>query len=344
MQFESQAGIKSFFAQFSTSVINGVPGVMRIQGSLDGPTTVISVMTHGPEDVGLYALEALFRHREQVTSGTVVCVIGNLPAAQAYMDAGMPKDRYPFRKLQHNLNRLPPAFPEGDWDKDSAELQRAALLQRNVFAVYKPVAGLDIHSADQPFEGGLSIDIAGDLMELNVISDVMPAALRLTGISPVQLEKGSRTKSFGTLFGGNALEVEASDHDSPEGKAIAFKTVMGFLMATGNVSRQGALQVTSTQEVYPIKGVIMVPHHRFKVLSKDLLENFAVISEGTPMLQSLDNPEEVIRMPFDGHGIFGPTDSALESLQSGEEKEEVFFPSGPCVIRNRTTLVHPLCV
>src|SRR5262249_4214331 len=142
-------------------------------------------------------------------------------------------------------------------------LERVRQLWRRVYP--DTTHALDMHSADQPLcADGLSLDIAGPHIELDRLSDAIPAPARFRGITDLQMREGSRTKPIGTIFGGPgrtavAMEVESDSHESPVGIAIAVRTVVALLAKLDCLQVNELKEQHAEQDVYDVLGATMVP-------------------------------------------------------------------------------------
>ncbi|HVW66771.1 MAG TPA: hypothetical protein VHA78_03490 [Candidatus Peribacteraceae bacterium] len=232
------------------------------------------------------------------------------------------------------MNRIPLDFGSSRYTGNISELKRAQQLWDGVFDGVTHI--LDVHSADQPLPGGLTLDIAGERSVLDTISDALPAAARLAEITPVQKAE-SKNQPFGCLAGHGAavaLEVEAGAHEDEPGIRVAVETAVSFLKALDCIEGDVEEGSPTAQDVYDVRGVVRVPDASYRIASTELLPNFAPIAAGQPI--AVSKGKQPVVAPEDGHLIFGP-----EGLEISEQlaKEEVFFRLGPVQRRERTQQV-----
>lgn len=332
MRLPTKADLRPTFDQLAAETYNGLPGVVCLKIGNPTKKVALAAMTHGDEPSGLGAFRFLLDNIGLLRDVELVLAIHNIEGGARWFEARTQQEKHQCRAYGWNFNRLPLDYPEGTGGPPA--LERVRRLWRDVYP--STTHALDIHSADQPLcADGLTLDIAGSRTELDRLSDVIPATARFRGITALQMCEGSRTKPIGTIFGGPgqeavALEVESDSHESPDGIAIAVRTVVALLTELGCIDSDKLVEHTAPQDVYDVLGATMVPGPGYRFVSAESLASFAPIVAGQRLLTG---PQGDVCARHSGCLIFAP--SQLE-LQPDDENEEVCFELSPRQHRQRT--------
>lgn len=332
MRLPTKADLRSTFNDLANQSVNGVPGVMRYCVGCPSQKVVFAAMTHGDEPSGLGAFRFLIDNARLLRDVDLILAIHNIDGGARWFDAANRTQQHECRAYGWNFNRLPLDFPEAPGGPPA--LQRVRDLWERVYD--DTTFALDMHSADQPLcPDGVTLDIAGEETELERLSDAVPAAVRLRGITKLQMIEGSRTKPIGSVFGGRrgtpvAMEVENDSHESPVGILIAVRTAVTFLAELGCIYVDEIIETPSEQSVYDVLAAVMVPGTGYTFVSEGLLKSFAPIEVGDRLLSG---PMGDVRATHTGCLIFAP---AEPSLQPGDELEETCFELSPRHCHHRT--------
>lgn len=199
---------------------NGIPYVIGLDGSMDGPHAMITSLVHGNEICGAVALDRLLKDGLRPRRGRLTLAFVNLAAFGRY-DAARPNDN---RCVDEDLNRV--------WsddrlsaDRTSVELERARQLRPVVDTVDML---LDIHSMQTSAEPMI---LAGPLDKgLALARDIGAPAVIMRDQGHAA---GPRLRDYGA-FGDpasprNALLVECGQHVDSAAPAVALDTVVRFL-------------------------------------------------------------------------------------------------------------------
>lgn len=331
--------LRRTFVELANRSFNGVPGVVQLLAGSPSTKVVLAAMTHGDEPSGLGAFRFLLDNAFLLRDVELILVIHNIDGGARWFEASNRAERHRCRAWGWNFNRLPLDFPESA--VGPAALQRVRCLWQHVYPGTN--YALDMHSADQPLcPDGVTLDIAGSEIELARLSDVVPATIRLRGITELQMHEGSRTKPIGTVFGGPretavALEVESDSHDSPHGIGIAIRTAMSILLELGCLHVDEIVERTAEQSVYDVLAAVMALGVGYSFVSDELLQSFAPIEAGDRLLTG---PKGDVRARNSGSLIFAP---AAVRLEPGDEAEEACFELSPRISRRRTIRI-PSCL
>ncbi|MBP9711832.1 MAG: succinylglutamate desuccinylase/aspartoacylase family protein [Candidatus Pacebacteria bacterium] len=191
--------------------------VIRITGSMPGPTSVILAGVHGNEPCGLQAFEELFvQDGLKIEWGTVFLVVGNPNAVAKNM-----------RFTEFDLNRAfmaPSAYYE--WHKHTYEYHRAGYLKS-----YLDEAGalLDIHSSDTPESKPFAICEQNGIF----IAEKLPVEIIVSGFD--QVCPGG-TDEYMNRAGRIGVCVECGHHEDPSVVSKASLAIFGFLHARGHIT------------------------------------------------------------------------------------------------------------
>lgn len=330
-QFPTTKDLRPTFEQVAASQFNGVNGVLRLKIGQPKVTATLIAGTHGDEPSGLGAIRAVLDNQHLLQNVDLQLVLGNIDGLRGWFDATAREAKHKCRATGWNHNRIPLGFTEGYTGPALPALDRALHLHDRVWMDVQ--YALDMHSADAPLNGGLTLDIAGSDSELDRLSDVIPVHARFKGMSPKQAVEGSKTASFSTLVGrgkATSLEVESDSHESPIGIEIATTTAFTFLLELGCLKSDANDEKTDTQDVYDVLGAVMVPCDGYSWVSDDLLVSFAPVKEGQVLLTG---PEGDVLSQHDGRLIFTATQRKLDD---GDYKEEVAFMLSHGVKNQRT--------
>ena len=331
MELPNRSDLLLTFEQMTKESYNGIYGVARLR--IGNPTrkVVIAALTHGDEPSGLGAFRFLLDNRHILKDVELILAVHNIDGGARWFQAATWSERHQCRALGWNFNRLPLDFPDNS--HGPAALNRLRQLWMHVYP--DTTHALDIHSADQPLApDGLILDILGSQSELDRIGDVLPASIRFRGITELQAREGSRTKPVGTILGGPsgeavAIEIESDSHESPVGIKIAVQSAIAMLTELGCISETEIVERNGEQSIFDVLGAVMVPSEGYRFVAPRLLQSFAPVRTGEPLLTG---PQGEIRVRHSGHLIFAPANLELEP---GDEKEEACFELSDRQIRYR---------
>ena len=312
--------LKAIFETLANSSYNGVRGVLKFEGNIQGPTVGITICTHGNEPGGLSIANFLSTHllKNQLLKGTLYLVLNNLEATRRYFSAETEQEQSKARYVDINMNRLP-ENTLALTDDTRYEIRRAQELARiwNAFDI-----GLDIHSMTSPVEPML-ISKGSKFDTIEELIQGFPISILVSNIDRVQLNLP--VFAFYGRLASNipAFAVETGQHVEEEAFARAVECAKSLLQNVGMLPSE---QRTKREiREYRIEDSILFPN-----LSFDLVRDFRsydVVKKGD--LLAKDDGDVEIRAPFDGHLIF-PTE------RRGQEKdisEEVAFLSRPVTVR-----------
>lgn len=140
------------FEFITRSTYNNIPGVALFDSGKEGPTVGISIVTHGNEPIGLYALKWFLEGELQrrLQRGRVFFVANNMAAAHKYIETkkrnGSDDEVEETRFVDVDMNRLPDDLHSSRNDA-YIEVQRA----RCLLPVWKRFDyALDLHSTTRP--------------------------------------------------------------------------------------------------------------------------------------------------------------------------------------------------
>ncbi len=309
--------LKDTFQVLKHSEVDGVPGVLRIQGKNPGPTLGITVCTHGNEPAGLAIAQHLLETidiAQTLEKGVLFIVLNNIEATEKYFNATSVEEIRKARYCDINMNRLPKDVLQRSGDERS-EVKRA----QELYPIWKQFDfGLDVHST---LETSTPMIISrGNRLHSELIRG-FPIPTILTNIDLHQI--GSPAFAF---YGGKnssnpVCAIEAGQHEEKESLDRAATCAIALLQNLGMLSGKPTASPLDYEE-YEIAGSIVFPDLGYDFVRQ--LKHNEFIKEGEILAESTDG-KEPIRMPFDGHLI-------MPSSRRGQEKdisEEASFLSRP---------------
>lgn len=304
------------FNKLTTSVTDGVYGVIKIDSGKPGPVLGITACTHGNEPSGLAVVDYLLNEiniEKKLEHGTLYLVLNNICATEKFFRATSEAEIRQSRYCDVNMNRLP---------KNTLELKGESryevLRAQDLYSIWNRFEyGLDIHSTLDPSDpmiisrgGEFHPELVRGFPIVNLISNIdkiqigIPALAFYGGIN-------SSTKAF---------VVESGQHSDPESFKRATVCAISLLQNLNMLPHTG-VSIDMEYDEYHIDASIVFPNNSF-----DFVENFKsyeVIHKGDLLARNLVGTE--IRSTMEGHLI-------MPTSRRGADKdisEEVAFVSLP---------------
>lgn len=313
--------LRDVFERISKSSYEGIPGVIKIEGSKPGPRLGIMACTHGDEPAGLAAAEYVLREiapKRRSLSGTIFIILNNVNAGKRYFDATTDEERRTCRFEDVNPNRLPENALT-NLDDTRYEVMRIRALQP---VLQQLDVCLDIHSTTQkslPMIINLESDFSADLVR------GMPIQTVISNIGNVQ--NGKPAVSFTGTADAPAIPVaiEAGSHEDPRTFETAVSCGQAALRNLGMFDTEPQILAEEYHE-YHVFDSIFFPDESYELVT--LFPNFAELKAGDVIAISTTGGHE-IRAPRDCCILFARDKKPDPKLLS----EEVVFLAEPKRIR-----------
>lgn len=279
----------------------GIPFAHKIDSGVSGPTTAITALIHGNEVCGAIALDRLLRSNFRPRQGSLLLIFCNT-AAYAAFD---PEQPAASRFVDEDMNRI--------WDvetlggrRHSAELERARQMRPLIDQVDLL---LDIHSMQTPSP---ALMLAGPLAkgrELAAGIGVPEMVVADTGH-----KAGLRLRDYGG-FGDpasskNAVLVECGQHWDSASAAMAWETLVRFLLCTGlaSVEDAEALGIAAATQPKPqrfieVTEAITIASDKFR-FEAEYFGLECIEKAGTAIAE---DGGRIIRTPYDNCVLIMPT-------------------------------------
>lgn len=297
----TRENLRQVFEQVSAQTLEGIPGVIRIDGAEPGPSLGILAMTHGNEPAGLAAFYALLADgalARQLQKGTVYLILNNTAAGRKYFDEATDLSfTAHYRFIDQDMNRMP-APVDGRLPGSSSELDRV----NQLLPLYRQFdAVLDLHSTSAA-SAPMLIEIDSSRAPLQVpgievlIRNILP---HLVGKALVSLCESAR-----------GYVIECGSHEEPSSLLIAQEGVWRMLEAMGMVSAES--HAPSPLTIYTIYRAVIFPNESYSL--ERMLESFELLPAGTLLAQGDGEP---IRVERDSWVIMPPP--RLKPVHPGSE-------------------------
>lgn len=308
---------------FKESVLDGVPGVMRIEAETPGPVLGITACTHGNEPPGLAIFARLLNELGIATAlkcGTLYLVLNNIAAAEDFFAATTSEKISRARYRDVNMNRLPRNVLDLATD-DRYEVRRS----RELYPIWKRfTVGLDIHSTIVPTDPML-ISRGGRFELIERLIRGFSIDVLISNIDQIQLGIPAFALYGNARHDVPVFAIEAGQHTETGTFKRAAQCSVALLQNLGMLSGIPEATVTDYRE-YLVDGSVIFPDHSFDFVAD--FQTYDAISENELLARNPDGAE--IRAPFGGHLLF-PT---KERGKSKDVSEEVAFLSRPMKIRH----------
>jgi predicted deacylase len=297
MRVPSPDDLRRTFETLVASEADGVRGVKRIRGA-DGPTFLLSCLTHGNEVCGLAPLWYLLAHPALTATlrGTLLLVVNNPEAAEAYFARSPGEDPFRFRCCEMDMNRLPRGAADSA-SGDTVELRRL----RSLLPTFAEAdRGIDFHGV--PYPGPpLTVDVKGPEPEVGHLSDALPVGVRAANMVAVQ-----DGFPVGWWYGGigreiPVVEVECGRNESPEAFETGIRCCLAALVAEGFLDLPYA-EEESPLDVYRLRRTVKFPDASYRLLRTH--ENLGVIRAGEVIAEGDGEP---IVADAECRSLFGTT-------------------------------------
>lgn len=270
----------------------GVQGVLAVESEIPGPVAAILACTHGNEPAGLGAIDYLLSDLH-LRCGTLLCIIVNPLAAQAYFSAQTDLEQQNARYIDHNMNRVPSHIEQ--W-AHSVEGDRLSALMPILETIDGGVLDLHSTSADAPSmlitvdDAGCDAARCGSAPFEHVISNITPF---LSGRFLIETCVNAPLK----------LLAECGQHHCPDAGNRAIDMSLAFL------NRLGMLQETHRPAINPQKHCYRVEHAfrlpetptPFRLLKH--IAPFEWVDEGQKLVC---NGDTQVAAPIGGYAVMCP--------------------------------------
>lgn len=308
--------LRETFDRLTTSSIDGVAGVIRINSGKPGPVLGITACTHGNEPSGLALFEFLLKEKnieKELRCGTLYLVVNNILATKKFFGATSEDEIRKSRYCDVNMNRLPEKTLSLE-DDTRYEVSRT----RELYPIWKNFEfGLDVHSTLELSEP-MIISRGGEFHPDLVRG--FPIKKLISNIDKVQI--GIPAFAFYGGFGSEAkvFAIEAGQHTDPNSFERAAMCAVSLLQNL-NMLSSTQQSVPMEYDEYYIDDSIVFPDISFDFI-KDF-KSYEEIHKGDLLARNTKG-EEILAV-IDGHLI-------MPTSRRGADKdisEEVAFISRP---------------
>lgn len=297
------------FAKLSSSVWEGVPGVMCLDSGQPGPTVGLTVCTHGNEPSGLAGAALALQLAEQESfpvCGKLFIVLNNLQAATNYFATTNEEEKIHTRYVDVNMNRLPEDVLTRTHD-DRYEISRAQALA----PIWRQFdVALDIHSTSQPCDP-MILETEVDCSPYHATFPIQKVIKNIAAVQ-IGIPAFALYGKHGTCA---SFEIETGSHESNEAFHLAKQCAQLFLEVTGLLASHTELQPAPERQIYTVYDSLLFPDENY-ALTK-IFANFEPVTASQPIAT---NGSITLTAPQDGHVIFGP-----KTLKPASLAEEVLF-------------------
>jgi succinylglutamate desuccinylase len=292
---ERLAELRTVFDRLMESSYNGVPGVMKIEGDLPGPTVAVMAVTHGNEPVGLstmkYILDEIAPHPDQL-AGSILLVVNNLEAAEMYFNAETEDEKNQARFKDVDINRIPDGAIDDPTDTRPEIVRVRALRQ----ALSDVDVVLDMHSTTQASTP--MIISLGDSLDMGLVRG-MPIETIISNIESVQIGKPSISYYGSGNPSVRRLGIETGSHEDPATFVRAVACTQALFQNLKMIQGEEPQTVPAYKE-YVVTGSVIFPDESFELVK--LFANFEEIRKEDVI--AIGSGGHTIRAEADGHILF----------------------------------------